>query len=142
MRSASYFSFHFIAELGKLRFLDEAEWVVSDVERVLGRPRGIRIGEAPDRDGQYFHYLAMWLYALSVLARYVPAYRRKGVDLVHQIHRTFVVPGRGVVWKMKEDLSPNFGRALRCPPRGCPEQWSRHTSRQRCGRRLLPSHTA
>jgi hypothetical protein len=32
------------------RFLDEAEWVVSDVDRVLGRPRGIRIGEAPDRD--------------------------------------------------------------------------------------------
>ena len=60
--------------------------MVSDVDRVLGRPRGIRIGEAPDRDGQYFHYLAMWLYALSVLARYVPAYRRKGVDLVHQIH--------------------------------------------------------
>ena len=51
------------AELGKRRFLDEAEWVVSDVDRVLGRPRGIRIGEAPDRDGQYFHYLAMWLYA-------------------------------------------------------------------------------
>jgi hypothetical protein len=40
-------------ELGKPRFLDEAEWVVSDVDRVLGRPRGIRIGEAPDRDGQY-----------------------------------------------------------------------------------------
>jgi len=100
------------AELGKLRFLDEAEWVVSDVDRVLGRPRGIRIGEAPDRDGQYFHYLAMWLYALSVLGRYVPAYQRKGVELVHQIHPAFVVPGRGVVWKMKEDLSapyPGFG---------------------------------
>ena len=100
------------AELGEQRFLDEAEWVVSDVDRVLGRPRGIRIGEAPDRDGQYFHYLAMWLYALSVLARHVPAYRRKGVDLVHQIHRAFVVPGRGVVWKMKEDLSapyPGYG---------------------------------
>jgi hypothetical protein len=54
------------AELGERRFLDEAEWLVSEVDRVLGRPRGIRIGEAPDRDGQYFHYLAMWLYALSV----------------------------------------------------------------------------
>jgi hypothetical protein len=100
------------AELGELRFLDEAERVVSDVERVLGRPRGIRIGEAPDRDGQYFHYLAMWLYALSVLARHVPAYRAKGVDLVRQIHRAFVVPERGVVWKMKEDLSgpyPGYG---------------------------------
>jgi hypothetical protein len=39
------------AALGERRFLDEAEWVVSEVDRVLGRPRGIRIGEAPDRDG-------------------------------------------------------------------------------------------
>ena len=39
-------------------YLDEAESLVAEVERVLGRPRGIRIGEAPDRDGQYFHYLA------------------------------------------------------------------------------------
>ena len=100
------------AETGKTRFLDEAEWVASEVDRVLGRPRGIRIGEAPDRDGQYFHYLAMWLYALSVLARHVPAYRRKGIDLVRHIHGAFVVRGRGVVWKMKEDLSapyPGFG---------------------------------
>ena len=100
------------AELNEQRFLDEAEWVVSEVERVLGRPRGIRIGEAADRDGQYFHYLAMWLYALSVLARHVPAYRAKGVNLVRQIHDAFVVPGRGVIWKMKEDLSapyPGYG---------------------------------
>jgi hypothetical protein len=100
------------AETGKTPFLDEAEWVVSEVDRVLGRPRGIRIGEAPDRDGQYFHYLAMWLYALSVLARHVPAYRHKGIDLVRHIHGAFVVRGRGVVWKMKEDLSapyPGFG---------------------------------
>ena len=100
------------AELNEQRFLDEAEWVVSEVERVLGRPRGIRIGEAADRDGQYFHYLAMWLYALSVLARYVPAYRAKGIDLVRQIHEAFVVPGRGVIWKMNEDLSapyPGYG---------------------------------
>ena len=100
------------AELGEARFLDEAEWVVSDVERVLGRPRGIRIGQAADRDGQYFHYLAMWLYALSVLARHLPSYRAKGVALVRQIHRAFVVPGRGVIWKMQEDLSapyPGYG---------------------------------
>jgi hypothetical protein len=100
------------AELGEQRYFDEAEWVVSDVERMLGRPRGVRIGQAPDRDGQYFYYLAMWLYALAVLARHVPAYRRKGIDLVHQIHPAFVVPGKGVYWKMKEDLSgpyPGFG---------------------------------
>ena len=111
------------AELGEQRFLDEAEWVVSEVDRVLGRPRGIRIGEAPDRDGQYFHYLAMWLYALSVLARHVPAYRRKGVDLVHQIHRAFVVPGRGVDLEdeggLERALSRLRFRRARCFRRLC-----------------------
>ncbi len=97
---------------GKRHYLDEAEWLVAEVDRVLGRPRGIRIGEEPDRDGQYFHYLAMWLYALGVLGREIPDYKRKGVELAKQIHGAFVVPGRGVVWKMKEDLSglyPGYG---------------------------------
>ncbi len=100
------------AKLGDRKFLEQAEWLVAEVDRVLGRARGVRIGEAPDRDGQYFHYLAVWLYALSVLARYLPAYRRKAIDLVRQIHRPFVLPGRGVIWKMKEDLSgpyPGYG---------------------------------
>ena len=44
-------------ELGEERFLEQAEWVVGEVDRVLGRPRGIRIGEESDRDGQYYHYL-------------------------------------------------------------------------------------
>lgn len=99
-------------ELGEERYLDEAEWVVAEVDRVLGRRRGIRIGEEPGRDGQYFHYLAMWLYALAVLGRHRPAYRDKGVDLVRQIHDPFLVRGRGVLWKMKEDLSgpyPGYG---------------------------------
>ena len=99
-------------ELKEQRYLDEAVWLVGDVERVLGRKRGIRIGEEPDRDGQYFHYLAMWLYALSVLGRYEPAYRRRAIALAQDIHRPFVVPGRGVIWKMQEDLSgpyPGYG---------------------------------
>ena len=86
--------------------------MVAEVDRVLGRPRGIRIGEEPDRDGQYFHYLAMWLYALAVIGRYIPRYREKGIDLVHQVHDAFLLPGRGVIWKMKEDLSgpyPGYG---------------------------------
>lgn len=98
--------------LAKDEFLDEAERVVAEVDRVLGRPRGIRIGEEPDRDGQYFHYLAMWLYALAVIGRHIPRYREKGIDLVHQVHDAFLVPGRGVIWKMKEDLSgpyPGYG---------------------------------
>ena len=79
------------------KYLDEAERVVAEVDRVLARSRGIRIGETPDRDGQYFHYLAMWLFALSVLGRHIPDYRQKGVELVRQIHDRFVVPNRGVV---------------------------------------------
>ncbi len=100
------------AESGQRQYLDQAESLVAEVGRVLGRPRGIRIGEAPDRDGQYFHYLAMWLYGLAVLARHIQDYRRVGVELVRQIHDAFVIPGRGVVWKMKEDLSgpyPGYG---------------------------------
>jgi len=100
------------AESGERRYLDQAEALVADVVRVLGRPRGIRIGEAPDRDGQYFHYLAMWLYGLSILGRHIPDYQKMGIELVGQIHDAFVVPGRGVIWKMKEDLSgpyPGYG---------------------------------
>src|SRR3990170_4267332 len=99
-------------ELKEERFLDEAEWLVAEVDRVLGRKRGIRIGEEPDRDGQYFHYLAMWLYALAVLGKYRPEYRERGVALARAIHGPFIVPGRGVLWKMKEDLSapyPGYG---------------------------------
>lgn len=100
------------AETGERHFLDEAEWLVSEVERVLGRSRGIRIGEANDRDGQYFHYLAMWLFALAILGRHLPKYRQRGISLVHQIHTPFVQPGRGVFWKMTEDLGrpyPGYG---------------------------------
>jgi hypothetical protein len=99
-------------ELKQQQFLDEAVALESEVQRVLGRKRGIRIGEEADRDGQYFHYLAMWLYALAVLGRHEPAYRDKGIALARDIHGPFVVPGRGVIWKMKEDLSgpyPGYG---------------------------------
>jgi hypothetical protein len=98
--------------LGEARYLDEAEWLVAEVKRVLGRPRGIRIGEAPDRDGQYFHYLAMWLFALGRLAALKPDYHDEAVALARDVHRAFVIPGTGVVWKMQEDLSapyPGFG---------------------------------
>jgi hypothetical protein len=99
-------------KLGRKEFLDEAERVVAEVERVLGRRRGFRIGEAANRDGQYFHYLAMWVYALSRLGKIVPEYRAKAIQLVREIHPAFLIPGRGVHWKMLEDLSapyPGFG---------------------------------
>ncbi|WP_244505564.1 hypothetical protein [Methyloceanibacter stevinii] len=81
--------------LQQQKYLDEAAQVVGDVRRVLGRDRGIRIGEAPDRYGQYFHYLAMWLYALHVMGRFDPAYRAEGIKLAREIHGPFVVPKRG-----------------------------------------------
>lgn len=99
-------------ELAEQRWLDAAEQLVADVDRVLGRPRGIRIGEAPDRDGQYFHYLAMWLFALARLGEVKPDYRQRGIAPVRDIHPAFVIPGRGVIWKMNEDLSapyPGYG---------------------------------
>jgi len=99
-------------ELAQRVWLDQAEELVAGVEKVLGRRRGIRIGEAPDRDGQYFHYLAMWLFALARLGDLKPEYRMRGIKLASDIHSAFVIPDRGVIWKMKEDLSrpyPGFG---------------------------------
>jgi hypothetical protein len=92
-------------ELADDQFLNQAEWVVSEVDRVLGRPRGIRIGEEPDRDGQYYHYLAMWLFALWRLGQVRPHYHGRAIELAQTIHPRFVIPGVGVQWKMLEDLS-------------------------------------
>jgi len=100
------------AQTGERHFLDEAERVVAEVDRVLRRSRGVRIGQAPDRDGQYFHYLAMWLFALGVLGRHVPDYTTRGIALVREIHDAFVLPGHGVLWKMTEELDrpyPGYG---------------------------------
>ena len=99
-------------ELRDDRYLEECKWLVAEVERVLGRPRGLRIGEAPDRDGQYYHYLAMWIFALTRLGEIDPQYRRKAIALAHDLHPAFVVPGVGVIWKMREDLKgpyPGYG---------------------------------
>lgn len=99
-------------ETGDIRWLDRAEALVTLVQRVLGRRRGLRIGEAPHRDGQYFHYLAMWLFVLERLGEHRPGYREKGIALARDIHRAFVIPGMGVFWKMREDLSgpyPGYG---------------------------------
>lgn len=93
---------------GEQSWFDQANWLVREVDRVLGRPRGYRIGEALDRDGQYFHYLAMWLFALARLGDLDPAYRDKGIRIAKDIHRPFVLPGRGVIWKMEEDLSAPY----------------------------------
>lgn len=97
---------------GDETYLNRAEKVVDDVKRILGREKGFRIGEQPDRHGQYYHYLAMWMYALHVLSLYRPKYHEEAIQLVTDIHPKFVMPGAGVHWKMKEDLSepePGYG---------------------------------
>src|SRR3977135_1087639 len=88
-------------QLGDRSYLDEAEWLVSEVDRVLGRMRGIRIGEAADRDGQYFHYLAKWLFALGRLGGLKSEYRERAIVLAHDIHRAFVIPGLVEISKIK-----------------------------------------
>ena len=97
---------------GDERWLERAKRLVAEVDRILGRKPGYRIGEAADRDGQYFHYLAMWLYALACLGEHKHPYRDKGIRVAKDIHHSFVLPGRGVIWKMAEDLSapyPGYG---------------------------------
>jgi len=99
-------------ETGDDRYLSEAERVVGEVKRVLGRKRGYRIGEAPDRDGQYFHYLTKWMYALNELGKFKSQYRNEAIQLVKDIHASFFIPNVGFIWKMKEDLSgpyPGYG---------------------------------
>ena len=98
--------------LGERRWIDQAEALVAEVERVLGKQRGLRIGEESRRGGQYFHYLALWLFALQRLGTIEPRYHRRALELVHEIHEPFLLRGRGVYWKMREDLSgpyPGFG---------------------------------
>lgn len=99
-------------QTGHISWLNKAEALIDNVYRILGRHRGLRIGEAEDRDGQYYHYLIMWVYALRCMGRAEPEYRDEAVKLVKQIHSAFVLPDAGVIWKMQEDLSgpyPGFG---------------------------------
>jgi hypothetical protein len=98
--------------LGDKRYLDEAESLIAAVDAVLGRARGFRIGEQADRDGQYFHYLTKWIFALMVAGRFIPRYREQAITLARDIHPAFCIPGEGVIWKMREDLSgpyPGYG---------------------------------
>jgi hypothetical protein len=91
--------------VGDPKYLQQAEWVVAEVDRLLARPRGIRSDEAPDRPGQSYHQLAMWTYALGRLGEVDRRYRARAIDLAQDIHRSFVVPGVGVFGRMKDDLS-------------------------------------
>lgn len=97
---------------GDSSFIEQSEELVTAVYKVLGRKKGLRIGEEPDRDGQYFHYLTKWIYALNEFGKIKPEYHGKAVQLAKDIHPYFFVRGRGVIWKTLEDLSapyPGYG---------------------------------
>lgn len=99
-------------ETGEDQYLNQAKNLVAEVDRVLGREKGYRIGEAEDRHGQYFHYLAMWMYALYILGQFEEEYHEQAIRIAQDIHPHFIEPGQGVYWKMKEDLSepePRYG---------------------------------
>lgn len=91
-------------ESGEGRPLAEAEWVAREVDRVLGRRRGITAMEGPDERGQAFRSLVLWIFALQRLGRFLPPYRHRALALVREIHAPFVRPGSGIISHMDERL--------------------------------------
>jgi hypothetical protein len=52
------------------------------------------------------------MYALGRLSTVRPEYHQPAVKLIKDIHSAFVIPDRGVIWKMRENLSgpyPGYG---------------------------------
>ncbi|KAF5857873.1 hypothetical protein ETB97_005180 [Aspergillus alliaceus] len=114
------------------RYLTLARRLVQTVHDVLGRTRdgrnrlpgatdenpmggGLRIGKieehGTDGDGQYHHYLTIWMFALNrlSLATGDPTYNQQAVALAKAIHPRFFVARHSsrprMVWKMSMDLS-------------------------------------
>ncbi len=95
-------------ETGQERLLAEAEWVAQEVDRVLGRRRGIRMGESADAQGQYFRSQALWVFALHRLGQIRPPFRNRALALIREIHAPFVRPGVGIIARMDEELKRPF----------------------------------
>lgn len=115
------------------RYLVLAERLVQVVHDVLGSTRdqtrrlpgaseqhplqgGLRIGKIAasgmDSDGQYYHYLTVWMFALNRLSKVTnkAVYNDLGIELVQSIHPKFVAYTEGrpcpkIVWKMNTDLT-------------------------------------
>ena len=113
-------------------YLSHAKSLVTAVHEILGRTRdgisrlpgasdarplagGLRIGKddesGPDGDGQYHHYLTLWMFALNrvSVASNDKKYNDLAIELAKAIHPAFV-RDRGssrprMVWKMAMDLS-------------------------------------
>lgn len=114
------------------KYLVLARRLVETVHDVLGRTRdgkarlpgasdetplagGLRIGKLDelgmDGDGQYHHYLTIWMFALNrlSLATGDPTYNSQAITLAKAIHPRFFVNRQStrprMVWKMSMDLS-------------------------------------
>ncbi|CEJ54316.1 hypothetical protein PMG11_00634 [Penicillium brasilianum] len=114
------------------RYLILARRLVQTVHDILGRTRdgrsrlpgatdqnplggGLRIGKTDeygsDCDGQYHHYLTVWMFALNrmAMASGDMNYNRQAVQLARAIHPKFFVDRKAVrprmIWKMSMDLS-------------------------------------
>ncbi|KAF3063646.1 putative l-ascorbic acid binding protein [Daldinia childiae] len=111
-------------------YLELARRLADKVHSVLGRTRdgtsrlrgatdeqplkgGLRIGklnaEGPDGDGQYHHYLTLWMFALNrlALATEEPHWNDLAVQLAKAIHPYFMTERGGqesMVWKISTDM--------------------------------------
>ncbi|KAK7908358.1 hypothetical protein PG985_015661 [Apiospora marii] len=125
---------------GEERYLEAAARLVQAVHDTLGRTRdgssqlpgasdaeplkgGLRIGKVdeagPDGDGQYHHYLTLWMFALSCLAVASEdvRYNDLAIQLAKAIHPRFVVHKNGgigelsMVWKISCDMGRPLSRS-------------------------------
>jgi hypothetical protein len=114
------------------KYLTLAKQLVQNVHDILGRTRdgksrlpsatdeeplkgGLRIGKeeesGPDGDGQYHHYLTLWMFALNRLsiAAEEPSYNDQAIQLAKAIHAHFFVDRDSasprMVWKIAMDMS-------------------------------------
>eukprot|EP01083_Nonionella_stella_P010063 28778_1 len=113
------------------QYLDQAKLLVQDVHDILGHTRdgnkrignatddhptlnGLRIGKlnnesnAMDGDGQYFHYLTKWMFALNRLSVISdePSFNQWAVEMAQGIFPKFVNKNKQrMYWKMSIDLN-------------------------------------
>ncbi|KAJ5803271.1 uncharacterized protein N7503_005721 [Penicillium pulvis] len=117
------------------RYIQLARRLIETVHDVLGRTRdgasrlpgatesnplggGLRIGKTDehgsDCDGQYHHYLTVWMFALNrmAMASGDMKYNRQAVNLARAIHPKFFVDRSAarprMIWKMSMDLSKSL----------------------------------
>jgi len=115
------------------KYIEQADALIKDVHDVLGKDRqgnkrldgatneeplkgGLRIGKVdpegtPDGDGQYFHYLTKWMFALNRMSivKNDMKYNDWAIQLAKAIHPRFVYKTAKnelhMYWKMSIDLS-------------------------------------